>query len=107
MPIATRDARRGTRSYDRHVRMGEFDSIDDELFSLDYRSEPLVAHRAVLPEPPTVRLDVRAPAHFDPGPSRLDPDDYETTSEIAIVIGFAVLLVVVVAAAGVMLWWWT
>jgi len=87
--------------------MGEFDSIDDELFSLDYRSEPLVAHRAVLPEPPTVRLDVRAPAHFDPGPSRLDPDDYETTSEIAIVIGFAVLLVVVVAAAGVMLWWWT
>jgi len=87
--------------------MGEFDSIDDELFSLDYRSERQVAHAGVLPEPPTVRLGERAPAQFDPGPAPLDPDDYETTGEIAIVIGLAVLLVVVVAVAGLVLYWWT
>ncbi len=95
------------RPYDRHVQMGEFDRIDDELFALDYRSELAVAHAGVLAEPPTVRLEERAPSHVDPGPPQLDPDDYETTGEVAVVIGLAVLLVVVVAAAGLVLWWWT
>ena len=87
--------------------MGEFDSIDDELFSLDYRSERPVAHPGVVPEPPTVRLAERATAHFDPDATRPGSDDYETTGEIAIVIGLAVLLVVVVAAAGMVVFWWT
>ena len=107
MPHVGWDARSRARPYDRHVQMGEFDRIDDELFALDYRSESPVGQAGVLAEPPTVRLEERAPSHVDLGPARFDPDDYETTGEVAVVIGLAVLLVVVVAVAGLVLWWWT
>jgi hypothetical protein len=79
--------------------MGEFDSIDDELFSLDYRSQRRIRHASLSSEPPTVRL---RPRTLD-RPSERD-DDY--SGETAIVIGLAVLLVVVIATAGLVLWWW-
>jgi hypothetical protein len=80
--------------------MGEFDSIDDELFSLDYRSERRIRHVNLSPEPPTVRLRERTLDR----PSDDRNDEY--SGEVAIVIGLAVLLVVVIATAGLVLWWW-
>jgi hypothetical protein len=80
--------------------MSEFDSIDDELFSLDYRSERPTRHICVLPEPPTVRLRPYAPRRS------VDDDVDEHSGEMAIVIGLAVLLVVVIATVGLVLWWW-
>ncbi len=80
--------------------MGEFDSIDDELFSLDYRAERATRHTSLLPEPPTVRLRQRAPYRAS------DDDLEENSGETAIVIGLAVLLVVVIATVGLVLWWW-
>jgi len=86
------------------MRMGEFESVDDELFALDYRAEPSISRATVLPEPPTVRLAERASTHF--GPPAFDWDADDTGGEIAIVIGFAMLLVLVLAAASLVLWWW-
>jgi hypothetical protein len=80
--------------------MSEFDSIDDELFSLDYRSERPTRHISVLPEPPTVRMRPYAPRRS------VDDDVDEHSGEMAIVIGLAVLLVVVIATVGLVLWWW-
>ena len=60
--------------------MGQFDTIDDELFAerLDY------ARVAPLPEPPTVRLAERDPV---------------------LAIALAGLLVLVLVSTGVILWW--
>jgi hypothetical protein len=65
--------------------MGEFDTIDDELFAerLDY------ARVAPLPEPPTVRLAARDGAERDP----------------LLAIALAGLLVLVLISTGVVLWW--
>lgn len=111
----------------RTLRAGrdELDSIDDELFSIDYRSPNQTRHLTLLPEPPTVRLARRAPVTWT-GPyaqacapaagsarpwtwtaghpaSEYSPD--ENGTEIVLLVGIAVLLVVAVASTGVVLWW--
>jgi hypothetical protein len=93
------------------------DSIDDELFSTDYRSPSQLRHLTLLPEPPTVRLSERAgsprpryvPAEVGPWLSVAYPaSEYsgeENATEIVLLVGIAVLLVVAVASTGVILWW--
>ena len=55
----------------RFARSAEFDRLDDELFSTDYRSSPQARHVTVLPEVPTVRLAPRASTYAEPPTVRL------------------------------------
>jgi hypothetical protein len=57
----------------RFARYVDFDYLDDELFSTDYRSSPHVRHATVLPEVPTVRLSPRTPDVTEPPTVRLAP----------------------------------
>lgn len=116
----------GELTHTRRTGGDELDRIDDELFSIDYRSPTQARHLTLLPEPPTVRLAQRAPVTrpgvglyrpvYAPastaGPwtgmgtcpaSEYSPD--ENGAEIVLLVGIAVLLVVAVASTGVVLWW--
>ena len=81
--------------------MGASDSVDDELFAIDYRAE---CHAAalILPEPSTVRLEERTPRPVPP--ERVVP---APAGDPVLVIGFAGVLVLVLVSFGVVLWWWT
>jgi hypothetical protein len=85
--------------------MGEFDSVDDELFAIDYRAE-CQASALIMPEPSTVRLEERTPRLVPPdaaGP----PPATERVGDPVLVIAFAGVLVLVLVSFGVVLWWWT
>jgi hypothetical protein len=85
--------------------MGAFDSVDDELFAIDYRAE-CHASALIMPEPSTVRLEERTPRLVRPdmaGP----PPAPERAGDSVLVIAFAGALVLVLASFGVVLWWWT
>ena len=80
--------------------MGEFDSVDEELFSLDFQSEGQ-------PEPATVRLEERTPRLIQrDGPGQA-PLGAEPDRDPVLVIAFAGLLVLVLVSFGVVFWWWT
>jgi hypothetical protein len=95
----------------------ELDSIDEELFSTDYRSPTQARHLTLLPEPPTVRLVQRAHVTWPSALPTPNPwlaagyypaSEYsgeENGTEIVLLVGIAVLLVVAVASTGVVLWW--
>jgi hypothetical protein len=95
----------------------ELESIDDELFSTDYRSPTQTRHLTLLPEPPTVRLVQQAQVTWPVGVPTQNPwlsaayypasgySEDENGTEIVLLVGIAVLLVVAVASTGVVLWW--
>jgi hypothetical protein len=84
--------------------MGDFHSVDDELFAIDYRTE-CQASALITPEPSTVRLEERTPRTAPPervGSAPPAPAGYP-----GLVIAFAGVLVLVLVSFGVVLWWWT
>jgi hypothetical protein len=84
--------------------MGAFDSVDDELFSIDYRAE-CDAAALIIPEPSTVRLEERTPRLVRPDGA--GPPPAERVGDPVLVIAFVGVLVLVLVSFGVVFWWWT
>ena len=83
--------------------MGELDSVDDELFAIDYRAE-CHAYALIMPEPSTVRLEERTPRTAPP--ERVGWAPPAPAGDPVLVIAFAGVLVLVLVSFGVVLWWW-